>query len=142
MVEDEASHFSKHFADVGNTAISHGPVQEVVLQLHEEALDQLNKIARTHGIDGDNEYKRSVALQIAVELLSSHCSENESLLLNDLHFCGGAVKPRPLFVFKDTLDELSKLERELHCSETILLETAIRNASGDTLLQLNHAAIT
>ena len=135
MVEDEASHFSEHFAARGDTAHPHGPVQEVVLPLHEEALEQLNLIANRHGITGDNEYKRSVALQIAVDLFITHCALNGTTLLNELHFCGGAVKPRPICVFKDTLDELSKLERELHCSETILLETAIRNASGNTLLE-------
>jgi len=135
MVEEEASHFSDHFAGVTDTIRSHGPVQEVVLPLHEEALEQLTHIAHRHGVEGGNEYKRSVALQIALEKLAAHCSEHGDALLNELHFCGGAVKPRPLFVFKDTLDELSKLEREFHCSETILLETAIRNASAETLLQ-------
>jgi hypothetical protein len=135
MVEDEASHFSEHFAALSDNAHPHGPVQEVILPLHEEALDQLTNIAHKHGIEGTNEYKRSVALQIALDQFSDHCAEHASALVNELHFCGGAVKPRPLCVFKDTLDALSKLERELHCSETILLETAIRNASGDIILQ-------
>jgi hypothetical protein len=135
MVEDEASHFSEHFAAFGDTTQPRGPVQEVILPLHEEALDQLTHIAHSHGIDGANEYKRSVALQIALELFIAHCAANGASLVNELHFCGGAVKPRPMCVFKATLDALSQLERELHCSETILLETAIRNASGDTIRQ-------
>lgn len=131
MVEDEASHFSEHFASLGQSALPRGPVQEVVLPLHEEALDQLSQIALNHGVEGSNEYKRSVALQIAIEAFRAHTTKNGGNLVNELHFCGGTVKPRPLCVFKDTLDNLSDLERELHCSETILLETAIRHASAE-----------
>ena len=131
MVEDEASHFSEHFAGDGKSSTSHGPVQEVVLPLHAEALDQLSRIANENGVEGSNEYKRSVALQIAIDKFRAHSAETGANLVNELHFCGGTVKPRPLCVFKDTLDALSRLEQELHCSETILLETAIRHASGD-----------
>lgn len=131
MVEDEASRFSEHFAAHGNPAHPHGPVQEVVLPLHEEALDHLTSIANRRGIEGTNEYKRSVALQIALDLFTDHCHSHEPIAKGDLHFCAGAVKPRSLCVFKDTLDTLSKLEQQMHCSEIILLETAIRNASGE-----------
>jgi hypothetical protein len=135
MVEAEASHFSEHFAGVTDTTHPHGPVQEVILPLHEEALDQLAQIANLNGIDGDKEYKRSVALEIALEGLAVHCSQHGDAIINELHFSGGIVKPRALFVFKDTLDNLSKLQRDLHCSDTILLETAIRLACSDIALQ-------
>lgn len=131
MVEDEASHFSAHFA-----AIHQDSVAEVVLPLHAEALDQLTRIAHDNNITGSNEYKRSVALQIALDSFGAHCREHGDDLIRELHLSGGSVKPRPLCVFKDTLDELSKLERELHCSETILLETAIRHAVGHTEAEL------
>jgi hypothetical protein len=132
MVEDEASHFSEHFS----ANAKHGTVAEVVLPLHAEALDQLTQIAHQNGIEGTNEYRRSVALQIAIDTFGDHCKEHGDDLIRELHLSGGLVKPRPLCVFKDTLDELGKLERELHCSETILLETAIRYAATQNVREL------
>ncbi len=129
MVEDEASHFSEHFAAHGEAPHHYDTVAEVVLPLHAEALEQLSQIAHDHQIHGTNEYRRSVALQIALDSFGTYCKDHADSLIRELHLSGGTVKPRPLIVFKDTLDDLSKLERELHCSETILLETAIRHAA-------------
>jgi len=131
MVEDETSHFSEHFAGIGESLHPHGAVHEVVLSLHAEALDQLSHIAREHNIEGSNEYKRSVALQVATDLLRARVEKLGDDIFKDLSLSSGVVKPRPMCVFKDTLDELGRLEKELHCSETILLETAIRIAAQD-----------
>jgi hypothetical protein len=136
MVEDEASHFTEHFAAHGSAPHQLDAIAEVVLPLHAEALEQLTQIANDHHIHGTNEYKRSVALQIALDSFDARCKDNADSVLPELHLAGGTIKPRPLIVFKDTLDGLSKLERELHCSETILLETAIRQAAEARAVEL------
>ena len=125
-VEDEISHFADYFAYRGQSKQS--PVQEAVLDLHDEALHQLTDIARALQITGSNEFMRSVALQLCIEQFADHAQTNRDIT-SELHFSAGDYKPRALCVFKDTLDQLSALERDLRCSETILIESAIRYAT-------------
>lgn len=123
-MEDETSRFADYFADrchePGNT------VQEAVLDLHDEALHCLTDIAQSRGITGSNEYMRSVALQLCLDQFTGYALRSGDDVLRELHLSAGAIKPRTLCLFTETLDDLSTLERSLHCSETILLESAIR----------------
>lgn len=140
-MEDEASLFSGHFsphcglpdtsdaASVATSVNTAAAVHEVVLPLHDEALHQLDQIAVVYGIDGMNEHRRSVALQIALDHFKNTADHSESALLKSLRLSSGPMKSRPVFMFANTLEEIGKLEKELHCSEIILIETAIRNAA-------------
>jgi len=128
MVEDEASLFSGHFSD--NDIFSHSSVHEVVLPLHDEALRQLDAIALLNGIDGSNEHKRSIALHIALNQFKTFSDKAESEIFQNLRLSAGSIKPRPICIFAESLSEIGKLEQELHCSEVILLETAIRSAAA------------
>jgi len=126
-VEDEISHFSEYFA--GRSVAGASPVQEAVLDLHDEALRQLTDLARSLGVRGSNEFERSVALQHCLDEFSEHASSAGDSVTGELHFFAGDYKPRTLCMFTDTLKRLGALERDLHCSETILIESAIRYAS-------------
>ena len=132
-MEDETASFSEYFDSQSRRGAGGGPpagVQEVVLPLHDEALHQLSEIARKAGVAGSNEHMRSIALQISLDRFVGACRDRggESLL-PELHLSSGPLKDRTLCLFSDTMQELARLERELHCSETILLETAIQQAA-------------
>jgi hypothetical protein len=133
MMEDETASFSAYFGGQTRRASaspdeSSAQVHEVVLPLHDEALQQLTQIARAAGIDGSNEYMRSVALQITLDRFTkSH--DGDLFQDRSLHFSEGPIKERTLCLFADTLTDIARLERDLHCSETILIETAIQEAA-------------
>lgn len=129
-MEDEISHFADYFAHRGRT--DRAAVQEAVLDLHDEALHQLTDMARAMNVTGSNEFMRSVALQHCLQEYADHARKAENIT-SELHFSAGEYKPRALCIFKDTLEELSALERDLHCSETILIESAIRYSASSAL---------
>jgi hypothetical protein len=136
-MEDETASFSEYFTSHARHAIGGSPAakaaaQEVVIPLHDESLRLLSEIARAEGVTGSTEHMRSVALQICLDRFAGFCRENSVAVERELHLSAGLIKDRTLCLFSDTITELARLERELHCSETILIETAIRRCSEET----------
>jgi hypothetical protein len=142
-MEDETASFSAYFtsrsrhADTPQSMLSSGEqrraAQEVVVPLHDESLQLLSEIARSEGVSGSTVHMRSVALQISLDRFSRFCEEKGSEVAGELHLSAGPIKDRALCLFSDSLNALAALEKDLHCSETILMETAIRrtaDASG------------
>lgn len=129
-MEEEIKGFSRYFLDYDRSAHGDSAAFECVLSLHEETLKQLTEYAASKGITGSNEYVRSVALQLCLDKYLAHAAEAGVQIDSELHLSAGMIKSRPLCLFKDTLDALTKLTSDHHCSETLLLETAVSFATG------------
>jgi hypothetical protein len=139
-MEDETASFSAYFTNRSrfantpdakkNPAELEGAAQEVVIPLHDESLQLLSEIARSEGVTGSTAYMRSVALQISLDRFSRFCQEMGSEVAGELHLSAGPIKDRALCLFSDSLTALAALEKDLRCSETILLETAIRRSAA------------
>ena len=133
-MEEEIKGFSRYFLENDRRAHGDSDAFECVLSLHEETLKQLSDYAIAKEITGSNEYVRSVALQLSLDEYLEHAREAGVQIDCELHLSSGMIKDRPLCLFKDTLDSLVNLTREHHCSETVLLETAVSFASGNLKL--------
>jgi hypothetical protein len=125
-MENEKISFSQYF-----DSRSRRP-QEVVLPLHDESLSLLTELARADGVSGTTEYMRSIALQRSLDRFTEIMRiRGGDTVQAQLHLSAGQLKDRSLFLFSDTLVELGNIERKFCCSETILLETAIKQSAQD-----------
>jgi hypothetical protein len=125
MVDEKAS-FKQYFE-----GRSRRP-QEVVVPLHDESLSLLTQLAMAEGVSGTTEYMRSIALQRSLDRFTELMRiRGGDTVQAQLHLSAGQLKDRSLCLFTDTLSELGQIERKFHCSETILLETAIKQAAQD-----------
>jgi hypothetical protein len=148
-MENETASFSAYFTGrsrrvntpnaTTNGGAEQSTAQEVVVPLHDEALQLLSEIARSEGVTGSTTYMRSIALQLSLDRFSRFCREKSSEIATELHLTAGPIKDRAVCLFSDSLTELAALERDLRCSETILLETAIRQSADESRLALEHA---